>query len=58
MIIEFDTAKREKTLLERGIDFADSDKVLTDFTLLLTMIVLITARSAFSQLGYLIAGWL
>ena len=27
MIIEFDTAKREKTLLERGLDFADSDKV-------------------------------
>ena len=23
----FDTAKREKTLLERGLDFADSDKV-------------------------------
>ena len=27
MIVEFDTAKREKTLLERGLDFADSDKV-------------------------------
>jgi uncharacterized DUF497 family protein len=27
MIIEFDSAKREKTLLERGIDFADSGKV-------------------------------
>lgn len=27
MIIEFDTEKREKTLLERGLDFADSDKV-------------------------------
>jgi uncharacterized protein len=27
MIIEFDTAKREKTLLERGLDFADSDKI-------------------------------
>lgn len=27
MIIEFDTVKREKTLLERGLDFADSDKV-------------------------------
>ena len=27
MIIEFDTAKREKTLLVRGLDFADSDKV-------------------------------
>lgn len=27
MIIEFDTAKREKTLLERGLDFADSGKV-------------------------------
>ena len=27
MNIEFDTAKREKTLLERGLDFADSDKV-------------------------------
>jgi len=26
MIIEFDTVKREKTLLERGLDFADSDK--------------------------------
>ena len=27
MIIEFDNVKREKTLLERGLDFADSDKV-------------------------------
>jgi uncharacterized DUF497 family protein len=27
MIIVFDTVKREKTLLERGLDFADSDKV-------------------------------
>ena len=27
MIIEFDTVKREKTLLERGLDFADSDNV-------------------------------
>jgi uncharacterized DUF497 family protein len=27
MIIEFDTVKREKALLERGLDFADSDKV-------------------------------
>ena len=27
MIIEFDTAKREKTLLERGLDFADAGKV-------------------------------
>ena len=27
MIIEFDDVKREKTLLERGLDFADSDKV-------------------------------
>jgi len=27
MIIEFDTVKREKTLLERGLDFADADKV-------------------------------
>ena len=27
MIIEFDTVKRERTLLERGLDFADSDKV-------------------------------
>ena len=28
MIIEFDSVKREKTLLERGLDFADSDKVI------------------------------
>ena len=27
MVIEFDTLKREKTLLERGLDFADSDKI-------------------------------
>ena len=27
MVIEFDTVKRDKTLLERGLDFADSDKV-------------------------------
>lgn len=27
MIIEFDSEKREKTLLERGLDFADSAKV-------------------------------
>jgi uncharacterized protein len=27
MLIEFDTVKREKTLLERGLDFADSHKV-------------------------------
>lgn len=27
MIIEFDTTKREKTLLELGLDFADSGKV-------------------------------
>jgi len=27
MTIEFDTLKREKTLLERGLDFADSDKL-------------------------------
>jgi uncharacterized DUF497 family protein len=27
MIIEFDTVKREKNLLERGLDFADSDKI-------------------------------
>jgi uncharacterized protein len=29
MIIEFDTVKREKTLLERGLDFADADKIFT-----------------------------
>lgn len=28
MIIEFDTTKREKTLLERGLDYADSGKVI------------------------------
>lgn len=27
MIIEFDTVKRGKTLPERGLDFADADKV-------------------------------
>lgn len=27
MIIEFDTVKREKTLLERDLDFADAAKV-------------------------------
>lgn len=27
MSIEFDTIKRQKTLLERGPDFADSDKI-------------------------------
>jgi uncharacterized DUF497 family protein len=27
MIIEFDTVKREKTLFERGLDFADVDKI-------------------------------
>ena len=27
MVIEFDTVKRDKTLFERGLDFADSDKV-------------------------------
>ena len=27
MIIEFDTAKREKTLLERELDFADCNKI-------------------------------
>jgi uncharacterized DUF497 family protein len=27
MIIEFDAEKREKTLMERGLDFADSAKV-------------------------------
>jgi uncharacterized protein len=27
MVIEFDSAKREKTLLERDLDFADSGKV-------------------------------
>lgn len=27
MIIEFDTVKREKTLQERGLDFADAGKV-------------------------------
>lgn len=27
MIIEFDSAKREKTLLERGLDFADAGLV-------------------------------
>jgi uncharacterized DUF497 family protein len=27
MIIEFDTAKREKNLMERGLDFAESGKV-------------------------------
>lgn len=31
MIIEFDTVKREKTLLERGLDFADADKVFAGF---------------------------
>ena len=31
MIIEFDTAKREMTLLERGLDFADSGKVFDGF---------------------------
>lgn len=30
MIIEFDTEKREKTLVERGLDFADSAKVFAD----------------------------
>ena len=29
MIIEFDTAKRDKTLLERGLDFADSHNVFS-----------------------------
>ena len=27
MLIEFDTAKRDKTLLERGLDFADCSAV-------------------------------
>ena len=27
MIIEYDTVKREKTLLERRLDFADADKI-------------------------------
>ena len=27
MIIEFDTTKRERTLLERGLDFADAGNV-------------------------------
>ena len=27
MVIEFDAEKREKTLVERGLDFADSAKV-------------------------------
>jgi len=27
MIIEFDTEKRDKALMERGLDFADSNKV-------------------------------
>jgi uncharacterized DUF497 family protein len=30
MVIEFDSAKREKTLLERGLDFADSSKLFDD----------------------------
>jgi len=37
MKIEFDIVKREKTLLERGLDFADSDKVFAAFTLPLSM---------------------
>jgi uncharacterized DUF497 family protein len=45
MIIEFDTVKREKTLLERGLDFADADKVLMDFILSRAMIVQTMARS-------------
>jgi uncharacterized protein len=31
MLIEFDVVKREKTLLERGLNFADSDKVFAGF---------------------------
>ena len=32
MQIEFDSAKRDTTLLERGLDFADAAKVFAGFT--------------------------
>lgn len=32
MRIEFDTAKRDTTLAERGLDFADAAKVFAGFT--------------------------
>jgi hypothetical protein len=58
MIIVFDTVKREKTLLERGLDLLIPTRFLMAFTLSLAMIVLTTARSVSSPLGYWMVGWL
>ena len=56
MIIEFDTVKRVKTLLECGLDFADSDKVLMVFILSLAMIVSTTARNVSLPSDFWMAG--
>jgi uncharacterized DUF497 family protein len=55
MIFEFDTTKREKTLLERGLDFVDSDKVFAGIHFVARMIVSTMARnvSCFFTVGLL-----
>ena len=46
MKIEFDQAKRDKTLSDRGLDFTDAAEVFRVTVLMLSMIGLITVKSA------------
>ena len=53
MLIEFDTAKRDETLLERGLDFADCSRVFAG--LVLTQL---DSRSDYGEERYITFGLL
>lgn len=53
MQIEFDEAKRRKTLLERGLDFADAPKLFSD-----DHIDVLDERIDYGEVRYLTFGWL
>ena len=58
MIIEFDTVKREKTLLERGLDFADSYKVFDGLHFIARDDRSDYGEERFFTVGLWTAGWL
>ena len=53
MDIEFDPAKRDRTLLERQLDFLDAARVFAGKTL-----TIIDDRADYGELRYITYGWL
>ena len=53
MVIEFDSVKREKTLLERGLDFADSAKVFSGLHFIARDDRVDYGEERFTTVGYL-----